>query len=582
MAHQIFALPKQVNLDSAANTLAGAKAYFYLTTTTTPADVYADSGLVTPLSNPVVADATGVFVPIYMNPAVIYKLVLKTSADVTLYTADPANEQLLSQAIVGAYLNPRTSAEVSAAVTPTNYAIPSHEGVGHVNPARYGFATSASGAANAAALTSAVAVAAAAGSCIRTSDAQYDYTPAARLDITVPWLSEGLTTLMVDTSAYTGIVFQQTGSTELRGLQIIASDVSGTGIRQMATPTTDFTGYQTLRRVWVLGFDKNLDVGNTFLNIYDNVRANDGNEGFYCVPPTNGGDNGYITTHVHINCEYRDNARNINYDSTLQSRGVVFLGGSSEAPTTDPSQFVRVRGLKFIDFYCEASSGIRALLIDDCSSSVEGIYLNGTAGIQLGSNTEITFKGVRFGTATDVLTGGDGSQIVSMEDCQWPSSGNVIDFARFAATNTHINGAWLSRFYGNNDDVAITPTLRGSSTAGTPTYTVQAGYANRVGSMLHVRGRLVITAIGGMTGNLQIGGLPSAAVNQPNGYASVSIVQGGLTNSVNYSQFGAWLQPNSAVIDVVEMGSGQSVSLVPIANVAANTQIIFSVSYAVD
>jgi hypothetical protein len=124
MAHQIFALPKQVNLDSAANTLAGAKAYFYLTGTTTPTNVYADSGLTTPLSNPVVSDAACVFVPIYMDPSVTYKCVLKTSADVTLYTADPANENILSQAIIGSYLYPRTAAEIAAGVTPVNYAYP--------------------------------------------------------------------------------------------------------------------------------------------------------------------------------------------------------------------------------------------------------------------------------------------------------------------------------------------------------------------------------------------------------------------------------------------------------------------------
>jgi hypothetical protein len=132
MAHQIFALPKQVNLDSAANTLAGAKAYFYLTATVTPVDVYTTSALNIAHSNPVEADATGVFPVIYMNPEVRYKVIIKTSADVTLYTADPANEDLLTQALIGKYLWPRSAAEIAASVTPSDYGYP------HGNVLRYG------------------------------------------------------------------------------------------------------------------------------------------------------------------------------------------------------------------------------------------------------------------------------------------------------------------------------------------------------------------------------------------------------------------------------------------------------------
>lgn len=69
---------------------AGAKLYFYLTGTTTPQAVYSDSGLSVPLTNPVVADADGVFPPIYLGTG-DYKVILKTSGDVTLETADPVS-----------------------------------------------------------------------------------------------------------------------------------------------------------------------------------------------------------------------------------------------------------------------------------------------------------------------------------------------------------------------------------------------------------------------------------------------------------------------------------------------------------
>lgn len=116
---QLFQLPKQVPLSGGA-ILAGAKGYFYLTGTTTPTDTYTTSALSVANANPVVADAAGVFPPIWLDPLVNYKLTLNTAADVLVYTADPITE-VYTQAQIGAILYPRTAAESAAGVTPTNY-----------------------------------------------------------------------------------------------------------------------------------------------------------------------------------------------------------------------------------------------------------------------------------------------------------------------------------------------------------------------------------------------------------------------------------------------------------------------------
>lgn len=75
-------------LDANGNPYSGAKLYFYTTGTSTPKDTYSDAALSTPNANPVVADAGGVFGSIFMSNDA-YKVVLKTSADVTVWTADP-------------------------------------------------------------------------------------------------------------------------------------------------------------------------------------------------------------------------------------------------------------------------------------------------------------------------------------------------------------------------------------------------------------------------------------------------------------------------------------------------------------
>src|SRR6478736_10012088 len=106
MTHQLFKLPKNTQIDSSVRVTPSAKAYFYATTTTTPQDTYTTSARNVAHANPVVADANGVFPAIYLDPALLYRLDLKTSADVLIYTVDPINDNLLSAAAIGSYLYP--------------------------------------------------------------------------------------------------------------------------------------------------------------------------------------------------------------------------------------------------------------------------------------------------------------------------------------------------------------------------------------------------------------------------------------------------------------------------------------------
>jgi hypothetical protein len=122
MAHQLFKLPKNTQIDSSVRVTPGAKAYFYTTLTTTPQDTFTTSALSVAHPNPVVADANGVFPAIYLDPALIYKLTLTTSADVLIYTVDPVNDQVLSQSVIGGFLYPQTTDEQSAGVTPVDFA----------------------------------------------------------------------------------------------------------------------------------------------------------------------------------------------------------------------------------------------------------------------------------------------------------------------------------------------------------------------------------------------------------------------------------------------------------------------------
>jgi hypothetical protein len=84
----LFTLPKVISLP-------GAKLTFTQTLTSTPQDTYQDNARQTAHSNPVVADANGVFEPIYLDPTLPdYRVKLTTSADVLIYQEDgiPSNQ----------------------------------------------------------------------------------------------------------------------------------------------------------------------------------------------------------------------------------------------------------------------------------------------------------------------------------------------------------------------------------------------------------------------------------------------------------------------------------------------------------
>lgn len=84
----LFVFPNQIAFLGSV-VVPGAKLTFTATGTTTPQNTYTDIGLTVASSNPVVADANGVFAPIYLDPSLpAYRVKLTTSADVLVKQVD--------------------------------------------------------------------------------------------------------------------------------------------------------------------------------------------------------------------------------------------------------------------------------------------------------------------------------------------------------------------------------------------------------------------------------------------------------------------------------------------------------------
>lgn len=85
-----FINPVSQFFDSASEVYSGGKLHFYLTGTSTPANTYSDSTLTTANANPIVLDSAGRLPDdVFLDPSITYKVMLKDSSDVEVWSRDP-------------------------------------------------------------------------------------------------------------------------------------------------------------------------------------------------------------------------------------------------------------------------------------------------------------------------------------------------------------------------------------------------------------------------------------------------------------------------------------------------------------
>jgi hypothetical protein len=119
-----------------------------------------------------------------------------------------------------------------------------------------------------------------------------------------------------------------------------------------------------------------------------------------------------------------------------------------------------------------------------------------------------------------------------------------------------------------------TPTLYGASTAGSPAYTIQSGSYERIGRLIVCRFWVAASALGGMAGSIEIGGLPFAAASVSNDAGGGSIFAlGGTTLDSGYSDVALQVSPGNAYAGLVEHGSNKTTQAIAAANLAAPCEL---------
>lgn len=124
-------------------------------------------------------------------------------------------------------------------------------------------------------------------------------------------------------------------------------------------------------------------------------------------------------------------------------------------------------------------------------------------------------------------------------------------------------------------NVSWTPTLVGSTVAGSPTGTF-TGFYSRKGDEVTATGQIALTALGGLEGNVTIEGFPYPVRNNNGNRASLIIgFRNGFTNNF---VLGGWMDKNTSIVGLYNMEIDNT-TLVH-TDMSATSNIIFEITYS--
>lgn len=191
-------------------------------------------------------------------------------------------------------------------------------------------------------------------------------------------------------------------------------------------------------------------------------------------------------------------------------------------------------------------SGVQTALGNNIGSAGAPVTFNGALGTP-SSGTLTSCTGLPISTGISGLGSGVATFLAT------PSSANLA-----AALTDDVGTVGVIAFYSNG---SFTPTVFGSSTAGTPTYTTQTGQYIRIGNKVWIDGHVTISAQGGMAGNLRLGGLPFTAANSA---ANRAIIDFGNYSNFNFTS-GRWMNgqivENTMQINILQNSNTSSTAV---------------------
>lgn len=128
-------------------------------------------------------------------------------------------------------------------------------------------------------------------------------------------------------------------------------------------------------------------------------------------------------------------------------------------------------------------------------------------------------------------------------------------------------------------DTTWTPVIAGDATAGSNTYSLQAGNYMRIGNLVIAQFFVTMTAKdGAMAGNIYVS-LPVTVRNTSNMFFSGALRQSNITLTAGYTWLTLTPTPNTSRAFIQQSGTGVAVANIAAAGIAATTSVIGTVVY---
>ena len=197
---------------------------------------------------------------------------------------------------------------------------------------------------------------------------------------------------------------------------------------------------------------------------------------------------------------------------------------------------------------------------------IENTYNDGSA------STRIRLRGV-----DRIIAKGNGDVSIASGNVVMDTAGKGIDFS--ANANAPGMTSELLDWY---ETGTWTPTVEGSTTAGTQTYAWQYGKYTRVGNQVTVNGSVRVASTSGMAGNVRIQGLPFTGIAGQLNAGGASVSEWGNLVSNSYVMMAGNIPASAAYIDLTgATAATTSVGAVVVASIAGGSYLNFTAVYFV-
>lgn len=389
---------------------------------------------------------------------------LYVNEDGELEPAAAISVTTLTQSIIGQLLNPQTSTESSAAVTPSTYASVSGP---LIDGARYGFVGDNS-TLNDTAMSNAIDVCTQHnGGVLVLGPGSYVFSAGFELPESMQiWGSGMFSTLLKANGNFTLITLGSTDSSRnaLRNIGLQGASKTGTGIR---IGDTAHSGYHTFDRVYIASFFTGVRLSAALWSSFYNCLITGNENG---VDYNAGSGSMYSNAIEFHGCTIISNDRSgIAATSTpVRNIGLKYIGGSieqngTEAPATYPQVVLGATAHFYFNTYIESTAGTKPdgfSLSNASNGEIANTYFNGTAtGIKSSSAgcNAVFIHNCRFvSTTTKCIDLPSCVQILALHN-EYDVS-NTIDSASSSDVTGAVPGQSSSSYTGTLTGCTTSPT----------------------------------------------------------------------------------------------------------------------------